>query len=156
MALPKDEPVTLRIVEALRDRLKVISRPTYYTSVHQVLLYDEEVQRAPGAPLICVVPESSSYDDDVFQNAGELSDDMSVMLVLVINQGNDAAKALLRFERDVKTALFTDVTLGGLAVNIDITGSTHTFPDDRDHLATSEVRLSVRYRTPRSDFNTAT
>lgn len=154
--MPSGEPVTVQIVEALKTRLSAIAKPTHYTSVHQVLTYDEEAQRAPGAPIICVVPESSAYDDEGFQNVGELSDDMSVTLVLVINQGNNAAKALLRFERDVKTKLLEDITLGSLCVNLDITGSTHTFPDDRDYLATSEMRLSIRYRTPRSDFNTAT
>jgi len=154
--MPSGEPVTLQIVNELRTRLKAISRPTFYTSVHQVLTYDEEMLRAPGAPIIAVVPESSTYDDEGFQNVGELSDDMSVTLVLVINQGNDASTALLRFERDVKTKLLEDVTLGGLSVNMEIQGSTHTFPDDRDFLATSEMRLSIRYRTPRSNFNTAT
>ncbi len=156
MALPKDEPVTVQIVEALRSALEGIAGTSYYTSVHQVLMYEEEAQRAPGAPLICVVPESSRYDDESFQNVGELSDDMSVTLVLVVNQGHDVAKALLRFERDVKTKLLEDITLGGLSVNLDIESATHTFPDDRDFLATSEIRLSIRYRTPRTDFNTAT
>ena len=154
---PSGQPVTWQILDALRTLLQgVDAGATYYNSIRQVALYEMDRLRATQTPLAAVIPDGSSYDDEGHQNVGEVSDAMRITLLLVQHQNNDAAQDLLQLERDVKTALLADYTLSGLVLNIELLGADHTFPDERDYLAYTELRILVRYRTPRTDLNTST
>jgi hypothetical protein len=154
--MPSGEPVSEQVLAALETVLDAILTPTYYTKVRKVVRFEEDALRSVATPMIAVVPEGSSYDDQSAQNVGEFSDDMDIRLLLILNNASDSAKKLLRFERDAKTALLADVTLGGIAIKTSILSASHTLPDERQSLAYTELRIRVRYRTSRGDLNTST
>ncbi len=154
--MPSGEPVTEQVLASLEAVVATVLTPTYYTKVRKVVRFEEDAMRSVSTPMVAVVPEGSSYDDRSGQNVGELLDDMDIRLLLILNNASDSAKKLLRFERDVKTSILSDVTLGGIALKTSILSASHTLPDERQSLAYTELRLRVRYRTPRGDLNTST
>jgi len=155
--MPSGQPVSVQVVHALQDTLaKIRAGSIYYTNVSKVVVYDSDAVNSNISPLIAIVPGGSDYDDPGGQNVGELLDDMDVRLMLILRTATDTVEKLLRFERDVKTAILADVSLGGVVVKTSIGSSTHTIPEERDALAFTDLSIRVRFRTPRSDLNTST
>lgn len=155
--MPNGEPVSVQVLEALKVILgEITSGPLYYTKVSKVVVYETDAVNAHAVPMIAIVPGGSDYDDPGGQNVGELLDDMDIRLLLILKTATNTVTKLLRFERDVKTALLADVSLGGVVVKTSIGSSTHTIPEERDSVAFTDLSIRVRFRTPRSDLNTST
>lgn len=148
---PSQYPVGERIVQNVESTLLAIASPTYATDVRKVHRWDGNAFDAIDYPAITIVEGVEKTDD----NVGKIiRHELPISLVIgLIDQ--DWFRKLKKLLADVRVALMTDHTRGGLAedtkiLSLEVFDSTPSEP-----LGVAQIDLRIRYRTLFHDPTTA-
>lgn len=151
---PASNPVKLRILDALETRLAGIATgATYFNTIAQVIVRDIAVPEVNSFPAIIITPSGTSYDNSRSAVVGVVAGAYRIELTLLTRTASDVADAVEKLIHDVHTALFTDITLGGLVLNTRPEADDVFYPaDSTDPICGATMNIVIDYRARRTDL----
>ena len=157
--MPTGQPTKIDALNALVTLLGTIAAgSTYYTTVRQVKKFEPQALVTATDRSIYVLPESSDFENEGLKTVTQWQDSFRVRLYLVLKTNTDIVDELLRFERDVLTAMNTDLKdgtrLDGNCLRHWTENASYTLADERDSVSYAELAVRIDLRTPYNDLNT--
>lgn len=132
-------PVRKLVLDAVQAALEVIAKPTYFNTVKRVYLFNKSAANVKEFPSIIIFQGREEMGIDKF---GLYTCELSLQLVALVAEGDEDEKvdAVTQILSDMQTALMQDHTLGGVASDIQLTGSDVLVSETNDRVG---VVLSV-------------
>lgn len=152
MAYPADQTVLERIMENIRSTIDAIATPAYKNTVRHCGWMGGEDFIVPGYPAVLLT--SSTVDENDSTHA-IISCVLNVQMTLVIEQEGDEVVDMSGFLSDVKVALLTDYTRGGLAVTTKVTRGEMAPFDIIPPYIVADMSVQVQFRHLYADPTTA-
>lgn len=158
--MPSGQPTKIDALNALVTLLEGITAgATYYTTVRQVKKFEPKTLTTATDRCIYILPDSSDFENEGLKTVSQWQDTFRLRLFLVLKSNTDIVDELLRFERDVVTALNADLKtgtrLGGYCLRHWTEGASYTIAEERDSVSYADLAFRIDLRTPYDDLNTA-
>tara|TARA_R110002020_G_scaffold425054_3_gene634469 strand:+ start:2030 stop:2503 length:474 start_codon:yes stop_codon:yes gene_type:complete len=155
---PSGTPVKELILQDIETTLAAITAGSaYYTSVAVVDRINTIPVEIRDYPAIVLTPLGTDYDQPGDARTTAIGANYRVRATLVARTRTDAAATIENFIRDVHKALLVDITRGGEAINTRMLSDSVFYPTQiEEPVAIADCIIEVRYRTLRTDLNTAT
>lgn len=147
MTYPADPTISLRIRDNLLAAVQAIAPPTYRSTVRTARVWDGDVFRVDAYPLVAVVILEEAHDDS---RLALVQHTMRAVLVLGV-QGASWKDLLDDLIADVRVALTSDHTRGGVAVTTQVLRTRIYDATAVNPTAEAHVEFLVLYRTLYSD-----
>lgn len=155
---PSLEPVKYQIILAVQAALQAIDgSAAYWNDVHSsnVKITDVAPVSTTTYPAIFISPARTGYDNSRAKVVRSVAGEMQIQLTCLLRTATGVSLNIERIIHDVHTALYLDITLGGLSLNIRVTGDESLYPTEaEDPICGADVFVSVDYRALRTDLTT--
>jgi hypothetical protein len=151
VAYPTDDPARATIMGNIVTALQGIAgAPTYRTTVHSsnVKVLGANALQLPSFPALIVEVERQTTTDNVFPM---ILQRMQFDVLAAVESRTDALKKVRDLIEDVRIALLTDVSRGGLAVDTHVTADEPFVPEVSQPLYAARITVDVQYRHQRLD-----
>ena len=157
MAQPTTEPVEERILQTIESALLSIDpadvTTDYWNKIYYVYRMNTGFPDIAAYPAIVMIPGGTQIDESI--SSGQHSvvvHRLFTTLLCYIDEQTDVAKKLMRFSRDVRTALQVDPRrndgVGDLAIHTYITRTQPYFSDgEQENTSLIEIDVEVTFRT---------
>lgn len=156
--VPSSEPLKKQIIDALVGALQAIdgSSPYFNTIVaSNVKVTDVAPPETTTFPAIFVSPARTGYDNSRSKVVRSVAGEMQVQLTCLLRTATQVSRAIERLIHDVHSALYADHTLGGLVIDVRVTGDESLYPTDaQDPICGADIFVSIDYRALRTDLKT--
>lgn len=147
------EQILANIVTTLEG---VTGGSDYFHTIYQVKRLDTPSTSFASFPAVLVVPLSTQYDNPRSAVVGANHGSFQIQLSCFIRTATDISKQIERLIHDVHTALWVDISRGGIALNTRIVSDDVFYPSpETEPLGGVDISIEVDYRTPRTDLTTA-
>lgn len=155
---PSGQPAKIDALNALITLLEAITEGSdYYTTVRQVKKFEPKALVTASDRSIYVLPTDSDFENTALRTVSQWQDSFRIRLFLVLKTNTDIVDELMRFERDVITALLADLTSGspldGNALRHWVESASYTIAEERGSVSYAELGFRIDLRPPRSDLN---
>jgi hypothetical protein len=157
MTAPSTNPVKWELLNTIKTNLAAITVANgFHTNVRKVHLIDGGPLNLAAFPCVVVAPGYTQYSSGAGRVTGVLEGNMSVDMGIYIKTRTNPVQTVEKFVRDVITKMLSDVTLGGLSLNVVPERDEIYLPSDAaDPICGAELTFSIHYRTKRTDLNSA-
>lgn len=143
MPYPGDPTIRSQILSNIQSTLATIATPAYKTSVATVREWNGSVFEVNSYPCVIVVPQGESHNDG---RIGIVEHTMDILLVLGVY--DQAWKTRIQdLIADVRVALTTDWTRGGVALTTQILDDEVFEADPSNPISEAQMSVRVLYRT---------
>lgn len=141
-------PVSLQILEAIRDRVETITRANGYMFDPDVRIGSHAISATDldDGPVLCVYDLGSDpQDPESFAHDHLIEMQILVEGFIARDEYNDTA-SLHQLDAAIKKAVFTtDTTLGGLAMDVLQGGRRVKYPDSGERFLAVQQQIRVLY-----------
>lgn len=155
---PSSEPIKSQIIIALKALIEGIDgSAAYWNTIHadNVKITDVAPPETSTYPCIFISPARTGYDNPNAKVVRSVAGEMQVQLTCLIRTASTVALSIERLIHDVHTVLYSDYTLGGLAINLRVTGDESLYPTDaQEPICGADIFISIDYRALRTDLTT--
>ena len=155
---PSSEPVKRQVIVALQTLLKTIDgSSTYWHTVepNNVRITDVVPSETNSFPTIFITPMRTGYDSQGGRVVATVSGQLQVQLTCLLCTAVDVSQSIERMIHDVHTVLYSDRTLGGVAIDMRVTGDESMYPMEADEpVCGADIFITIDYRAKRTDLTT--
>lgn len=149
---PTADTIRLQILDNIESTLRTILEPTYGTSLYNVQQYMGNDFEVTNYPAVVIVPGLQRNDDG---RLALIEHALPVTLLLMV-RAQDWREKIDRLVADVRVALLTDYTRGGVALTTRGTGEEVYDSEPSSPLGAAQVNVEVLFRTLYHDPGAAT
>jgi hypothetical protein len=157
MTQPSLEPVKERILLSMQTALQGIdpSRGSFWNTINSanVVIGDANGLEIASTPFIEILPGKTVYDSEPLKDRTlrHTTARFHVMVTGYLETRSDVRQSMMRFERDMITAVYIDRQLGGLALDTYLVESNPwlSAPTENDKISAGvELVFVAWHRTP--------
>jgi len=155
--MPIGEPIKEQILSDIEATIRSITGGAdYYYTIEKVLRLDTGALQLNSFPGVVIVPTNTGYDNSRSTVVGVVAGSFEIILSCYLRTATNVAKSVERLIRDVHTALYVDITRGGLAINTRVLSDDIFYPDDAvEPVCGADIRIMVDYRARRTNLNSS-
>ena len=152
MGMPTTEPVEERIVVDIQTALENISTrdPTtsYWNDVREINRLDGGWPSGDATPALFISLDSNDTADNLDEDQHALNEEeLRITVHGILEEHNGPSVHLIRFARDIRTAVMLDPTRSALAEHTFIGQTQYAHGDENQPIAHVAVEVRVQYRT---------
>jgi len=155
---PSSEPIKTQIFEAMKSVLQGINGGlTYWNTLvpSNVKITDVAPPNTTTFPAIFISPARTGYDSPRSGVTRAVAGELQVQITCLLRTATNVSTNIERIIHDVHTALYADITLGGLCINVRVTGDESLYPTDAEEpICGADLFVSIDYRAARADLTT--
>lgn len=146
MAWPSGTALEEQITNAIVSKVGAIATPTYKTDIAKSQLIRSDGFELNEYPAFLIGTPRATYND---QRMGMVETSLDYDALVAVSSMDDAHGAIVDAVQDIRVALLSDPTLGGLALDTHITDATAEAHDGLTSIVTAALSINVEFRHER-------